>query len=204
MKQYEENNGITHDWWLEVGNIESWAYQHTLFTSAEIDQIHDIAAEYKLDTAKVGSGDQELENTSIRDSNIAFLRSSDEANKWIFERITGAIVNINRQFWNFDLRRIETLQYSEYGVGQFYRPHIDMMYQAPNNAIRKLSFTIQLTDPKEYEGGDVLIKTGTDSPIHKDPGTINFFPSYVLHEVTPVTKGTRHALVGWITGPAFK
>jgi PKHD-type hydroxylase len=199
-----EKNSITHDWWLEVGNTELWAYQHNLFTNSEVEQIHDIAAEYQLDTAKVGSGEQELENTSIRNSNIAFLRSSDEANKWIFERITGAIVSINRQFWNFDLRRIETLQYSEYGVGQFYRPHIDMMYQAPNNAIRKLSFTIQLTDPEEYEGGDVIIKSGDNAPIHKNKGTIIFFPSYTLHEVEPVTKGTRHALVGWITGPMFK
>jgi predicted 2-oxoglutarate/Fe(II)-dependent dioxygenase YbiX len=100
-------------------------------------------------------------DTSIRDSKIAFLRSSDEANKWIFERITGAIININRQFWNFELSRIETLQYSEYGVGQFYKPHIDMMYPSPSRAIRKLSFTVQLTDPSEYEGGDVVIKSGT-------------------------------------------
>ena len=194
----------SHDWWLEVGNTESWAYQHKLFTSAEIDQIHDIAAEYKLQEGVVGAGDSMNKNKSIRDSNIAFLRSDDAANAWIFQRITRSIIDINQQFWNFDLQRIETLQYSEYGVGQFYKQHIDMMYQSPTRAVRKLSFTIQLTDPEEYEGGDVLIKTGTDSPIHKDLGTINFFPSYVLHEVTPVTKGTRHALVGWITGPAFK
>lgn len=194
----------SHDWWLEVGNTESWAYQHKLFTSAEIDQIHDIAAEYKLQEGVVGAGDSMNKNKSIRDSNIAFLRSDDAANAWIFQRITRSIIDINQQFWNFDLQRIETLQYSEYGVGQFYKQHIDMMYQSPTRAVRKLSFTIQLTDPEEYEGGDVIIKTGSDSPIHKDLGTINFFPSYVLHEVTPVTKGTRHALVGWITGPAFK
>ena len=194
----------SHDWWLEVGNTESWAYQHKLFTSAEIDQIHDIAAEYKLQEGSVGAGDSMNKNKSIRDSNIAFLRSDDAANNWIFQRITRSIIDINQQFWNFDLQRIETLQYSEYRVGQFYKQHIDMMYQSPTRAIRKLSFTIQLTDPEEYEGGDVIIKTGSDSPIHKDLGTISFFPSYVLHEVTPVTKGTRHALVGWITGPAFR
>jgi PKHD-type hydroxylase len=157
-----------------------------------------------LDTAKVGGGKKEVKDTTIRDSDIAFLRSSDAANKWIFERITRSVVDINQQFWNFDLRRIETLQYSEYKVGQFYRPHIDMMFQSPSHAIRKLSFSIQLTDPKEYEGGDVLIKAGDDAPIHKNKGTISFFPSYILHEVTPVTKGTRHALVGWVTGPMFK
>jgi PKHD-type hydroxylase len=202
MKNDSEHD--SHDWWLEVGKVELWAYQHQLFTRSEIDQIHDIAAEYQLGLGAVGNGDDMNTDTKVRDSKIAFLRSSDEANKWIFERITGAIITINRQFWNFELSRIETLQYSEYGVGQFYKPHIDMMYQGPSRAIRKLSFTVQLTDPSEYEGGDVVIKSGHNAPIHKDVGTINFFPSYILHEVEPITKGTRHALVGWITGPAFK
>jgi PKHD-type hydroxylase len=194
----------SNDWWLEVGFIETWAYQHDLFTNSEIDQIHDVAAEYTLDSGEVGSGKVMTKDTSIRDSNIAFLRSSDEANKWIFERITGSIVNINKQFWNFDLTRIETLQYSEYNVGQFYKPHIDMMYQSPNQGVRKLSFTLQLTDPTEYEGGDVIIKAGDNTPIHRNKGTISFFPSFMLHEVIPVIKGTRHALVGWVTGPPFK
>jgi PKHD-type hydroxylase len=197
-------NQLSHDWWLEVGNVETWAYRHELFTSDEIDQIHNIAAEYILDSAKVGAGDQMDLNTEIRNSNIAFIRSSDESNKWIFQRITSAVIDINQQFWHFDLSRIETLQYSEYNIGQFYKEHIDMMYQSPNRAVRKLSFSIQLTDPDEYEGGDVLIKPSSNAPIHRNKGTISFFPSYISHEVTPVTKGTRHALVGWVTGPAFK
>ena len=199
-----DKHDFNYDWWLDVGNIESWAYQHELFTSDEIDQIHDIAAEYALTEAHVGSGDQLNKDKNIRDSNIAFLRSSDEENKWIFERITRAVININKQFWNFDLARIETLQYSEYKIGQFYKEHIDMMYQSPSRAVRKLSFSVQLTDPAEYEGGDVVIKTGRNDSIHKNKGTIIFFPSYVLHEVIPITKGTRHALVGWVTGPPFK
>jgi PKHD-type hydroxylase len=199
-----DNIQTCYDWWLEVGNIETWAYQHELFSNSEIETIHDIAAEYQLKSGDVGSGEDKKKDLTIRDSNITFLRSSDDENKWIFERITRAVVGINKQFWNFDLTRIETLQYSEYNKGQFYRPHIDTMYQSPNAAIRKLSFSIQLTDPKEYKGGDVLIKTGTDSPIHRNKGTICFFPSYILHEVTPITKGTRHALVGWVTGPPFK
>jgi PKHD-type hydroxylase len=202
MKKSKEQ--ISYDWWLEVGSTESWAYQHELFSSDEVDEIHNIAAEYELSHGEVGSGKDVAKDDSIRDSNIAFLRSSDESNKWIFERITGAVININKQFWNFDLKRIETLQYSEYRVGQFYKEHIDMMYQSPSHATRRLSFTVQLTDPGEYEGGDVIIKSGHHSPIHRNKGTISFFPSYMLHEVTPVTKGIRHGLVGWVSGPPFK
>jgi PKHD-type hydroxylase len=202
MKKGKEQ--ISYDWWLEIGSTESWAYQHELFTSDEIDQIHNIAAAYELNQGEVGSGKDVEQDTSIRNSNIAFLRSSDKENNWIFERITRSVININQQFWNFDLKRIETLQYSEYSIGQFYKEHVDIMYQSPNHAIRKLSFTLQLTDPEEYEGGDVILKGGTPAAIHKKKGTISFFPSYTLHEVTPVTKGTRHALVGWVSGPPFK
>ena len=200
----QDTRYVSHDWWLGVGNTESWAYQHELFSNSEIEQIHDIAAEYQLKEGEVGSGGTMTTDYSIRNSGIAFLRSNDEANKWIFERLTRSIININQQFWNFDLTRIETLQYSQYEIGQFYKEHIDMMYQGPNNASRKLSFSVQLTDPSEYEGGDVVIKSGDNSVVHKNKGSIIFFPSYILHEVKPVTKGTRHALVGWVTGPAFK
>jgi PKHD-type hydroxylase len=71
--------------------------------------------------------------------------------------------------------------------------------------VRKLSFSVMLTDPEEYEGGELLLKIDSFpiTPPNKK-GTVIFFPSYVLHEVTPVTKGTRKTLVGWVLGPKFR
>jgi PKHD-type hydroxylase len=64
---------------------------------------------------------------------------------------------------------------------------------------------LQLTDPEEYEGGQTYLITSQEPfPIAKEKGSITFFPSYTLHEVKPVTKGTRKALVGWIHGPRWK
>ena len=96
------------------------------------------------------------------------------------------------------------MQYSIYEKGGFYKDHVDLMYLSAAG-IRKLSFSIMLTDPEEYEGGELLLKTHS-LPIKtlNKKGTIIFFPSYVLHEVTPVTKGTRKTLVGWVLGPSFK
>jgi PKHD-type hydroxylase len=68
--------------------------------------------------------------------------------------------------------------------------------------IRKLTFVIQLSDPCEYEGGKLMIYY--DGQIHEAPnefGSMIIFPSSLAHEVTPITKGTRHSLVGWVTGP---
>jgi len=198
-------NTPTYDWALKLKAVETWAYQHELFSDDEIERIHQIAKKYNLVQGAIGDAtDKFRTDDSIRDSNIAFLRSDDEDTRWIYERLTRSIVSINEQFWNFDLSRIEILQYSEYTEKQFYREHIDMLYRSPNHAVRKLSFTVQLTDPNEYEGGEVVIRTGSNDIIHRKKGTISFFPSYILHEVKPITKGTRHALVGWITGPMFK
>jgi PKHD-type hydroxylase len=96
------------------------------------------------------------------------------------------------------------LQYSIYQEGGFYKDHVDLLYLSAMG-IRKLSFSIMLTDPEEYEGGELLLKSSS-FPIKTSnkKGTIVLFPSYVLHEVTPVTKGTRKTLVGWVLGPNFK
>jgi PKHD-type hydroxylase len=79
------------------------------------------------------------------------------------------------------------------------------LYHTPGKSTRKLSFSLLLSDDDAYEGGDLLIHIG-EKPQHtkRKKGTIIFFPSYMLHEVTEVTKGTRQALVGWVTGPAFR
>jgi len=61
----------------------------------------------------------------------------------------------------------------------------------------------QLSDPYEYEGGELQINTGQILVPEKDKGTVIIFPSYLLHRVTPVTKGTRRSLVLSIKDPAF-
>jgi PKHD-type hydroxylase len=63
---------------------------------------------------------------------------------------------------------------------------------------------LQLTDPSEYEGGNLQVCDGTIHNVRKQRGLVAAFPSYTLHQVTPVTKGSRQSLVAWITGPSFR
>jgi PKHD-type hydroxylase len=64
---------------------------------------------------------------------------------------------------------------------------------------------VQLTDPDEYEGGELeLCLGGEPFVVPREQGTLITFPSYVLHRVKPTTKGTRHSLVGWVTGRPFR
>jgi len=70
---------------------------------------------------------------------------------------------------------------------------------------RKLSVVIQLSDPSEYDGGNLQFMLGNESEnAKKEKGMLYAFPSWVLHRVTPVTEGTRRSLVIWLSGPKFK
>lgn len=193
---------VSHDWWLDMSELEYYAWYKDIFTTEELDKIENI---FTTDNLFVGELAGEAKDLNIRDSKINFVDSKDPLNHWIFERLTGVINNANDRFFKFDLNRIESLQYTLYNEGQYYKEHMDMSYRSPTNAIRKLSFSMQLSDPSEYEGGELIIKHGTDPSIaNKERGAITLFPSYIMHEVTPVTKGTRRSLVGWVSGPRWK
>jgi PKHD-type hydroxylase len=59
-----------------------------------------------------------------------------------------------------------------------------------------------MSSPEDYEGGELLIYDGnTTYTANKKYGSITFFDSRMLHEVTPVTSGFRKSIVGWILGP---
>lgn len=128
---------------------------------------------------------------------------------WLFKKVSDYINEMNNRYYEFELRSVENFQFTEYDVtySGFYGPHLDrfLTESSPGNH-RKLSLTLQLSDPGDYEGGELRLFTGGNTPIvaPKEKGTITFFPSTILHEVTPVTSGRRLSLVSWISGPKFK
>lgn len=191
----------TNDWYLEQHITENWAYADELFTPEETKKIID---NFNIDLSQ-GEVGGNVDLATIRRSKVHFIDSRNPDNAWIFQRITGAIIDLNKRFFHFDLEKIETLQFSVYDESYkgFYDKHIDIMYRS--TGFRKLSFSVLLSDPEDFEGGDLLLHYGTDpDKAHRVTGGLTLFPSYALHEVTPVTKGTRYALVGWVWGPRFK
>lgn len=99
---------------------------------------------------------------------------------------------------NYVIEEAEDLQFATYNIGDFYGPHCD----ADENNKRILSISVQLSKPSEYEGGDLCLHGigGSPSPVTNEQGTVVIFPSNLLHEVEPVTKGTRYSLVQWFKG----
>jgi PKHD-type hydroxylase len=186
-------------WAFNLDHVHSWAYWDNAFTEEECERIIKIGNDRTQQEAKIRSGDKD----GIRKSEIAWLYPSDDLD-WAYRRMTDIITNLNDRFFKFDLfGATEGFQFTKYTApGGKYGQHID---SAPNTLIRKLSFTLQLSDPKDYKGGDLCLYLGDKPEVMKrDRGYVALFPSYVLHEVTPVTKGTRYSLVSWITGKPFK
>jgi len=197
---------MANEWQLHTHQVNSYAYYSGLFDNEMLDGIIETGEKIKAEAASVGGSFTNAggPNESIRKTTIHWIPTIED-NAWIFRKLTDVILAANEQWFGFDLNNIENLQYSVYNVGDFYEKHVDHMFQGAGQYPRKLSFTMQLTDPSEYEGGETMLITAKDPfPIPKDRGTITFFPSYTLHEVMPITKGTRKALVGWVHGPRLK
>jgi len=189
-------------WIFDVDNVQTWAYWDNLFSKVECEKIIEIGNSRLSETAGIGTVKTEV-NKEIRDSKVAWLYPVDDS-AWVFQRVTAAVQSLNQQFFNFDLYgMVEGFQFTKYEAPSgYYGLHVD---RGLGITPRKLSVTIQLNDSADFEGGNLSLYEGnkpTEPPMHQ--GKLVIFPSYVLHEVKPVTKGTRYSLVCWITGKPFK
>ena len=146
--------------------------------------------------------------------------------QWIYKEIHPFIHEANKTAgWNFDWDFSESCQFTKYGVGQHYGWHCDSWdkpYDKPNDLnshgkIRKLSVTVSLSDPSEYEGGNLEFDFRNDFDFDRNRkhkikecteirprGSIIVFPRFVWHRVNPVTRGTRYSLVIWNLGLPFR
>ena len=168
-----------------------------------IDRIIEAGDKAESQSAKIGA--EGIDTNKIRKGTVHWLQANDE-HSWLYRHLTDIILAANEKYFQFDLVHLDMLQYSVYNKGDLYAKHLDFdTNNTPGKYCRKLSFSLQLSDPSEYEGGELALYH-EEKPFYasKEKGTITFFPSYTLHEVLPVTKGTRKALVGWVSGPLFK
>ena len=103
--------------------------------------------------------------------------------------------------------KISNLLISKTQNGGHYGAHVDNALMSKGQGIGKgdgpirtdISFTLFLSDPKDYEGGELVVQTaGMTQSIKGEEGTLILYPSTSIHEVTPVTSGTRIVAVGWI------
>lgn len=94
-------------------------------------------------------------------------------------------------------RQFAKIMVNRYCEGMTYGTHIDEAFI--NNTRTDLSFTLFLSDPQSYDGGElVLCRNDGDEPIKLERGTMVLYPTTELHHINEVTRGTRLAAVGWV------
>ena len=184
-------------WSFELDQVNLCAFWNNAFSKEECQTIIDIAKNKGLVKGKTKG------ESDARDSKISWLYPVDGMD-WVFRRVTDITLNLNERFFKFDLFGInEGFQFTNYEAPSGkYGKHVD---RGMNITIRKLSISIQLTDPEKYEGGELYLYDEDEGTLmDKTQGTLILFPSYVLHEVKPVIKGERNSLVTWVTGKQFR
>ena len=168
--------------------------------------------------------DRDLQKNPLTDNEINDIKKKRNSNivwmndKWIYKEIQPYINQANRNAgWNFEWDWSESCQFTKYKLNQYYDWHCDSWdkpYAEPGptqGKIRKLSVTVSLSHPEEYEGGYLQIAARREwNDTHlcqvteiSPRGSICVFPSYTWHRVSPVTKGRRLSLVQWNLGEGY-
>ena len=125
--------------------------------------------------------------------------------KEMYAQVNSFIQKANRNHFGFENVHVtEQAQYTEYPEGGFYDWHMDsdvnMTHEPP---VRKISMTLLLNDPSEFEGGDLeVIGPGKFAKLKQGHAII--FASFLNHRVNPVKRGVRQSLVCWFGGKPFR
>jgi PKHD-type hydroxylase len=185
---------------------EPFAWWENGFNNQELNWLQQKTREAK-EQAGVGDGNRGVIDPSIRRSGLNWINNNQET-QWVFEKLGHIVSSLNAQCFRFDLTGFgEHIQLTNYDSAEqgMYGWHVDMG-PSTTSPCRKLSLVLQLSDPVDYEGGVLELQPhGKDViKMRKQRGLVVVFPSWTLHQVTPVTQGSRQSLVAWITGPAFK
>lgn len=181
------NNDIRMNWQLHSGAL----------TTKQCNEIIDISETYPLQKGTTFSNAENHRSCDVR---------------WVEDQTVGSILweyiqEANKVF-NVDVEPYADIQYTEYRhevLGK-YDDHHDVNWERADGRDRKLSIVIQLSDHDDYEGGYFKFKE-VQTPLIKDflvKGSVLVFPSYLVHSVSPVTKGVRKSLVAWFEGPNWR
>jgi len=195
-----ENKVITEPKW------KSWIVQTTtpLFTPDQCKQIIECGRSRPPETAQVGMGRKEGgTDTKKRITTISWIPFKEMEH--MYQDLNKFIQKANENHFGFgDIRITEPAQFTEYPEGGFYDWHMDcdvnMQHEPP---VRKISMTLLLNDPSEFEGGDLELMTpGKFAELKQGHAII--FASFLNHRVNPVKRGIRQSLVVWFGGKPFR
>ena len=203
------------------------------FTGLPVDIIK-ILEKDLIENFDSGMKDSLLHGDKINKDKRNSKNSWIPTDHWIAGWLWHYVQKANRTNFLYDLTHIEceSIQYAQYGVGDYYNWHNDaglINHHKPNLSnvatdsilddrylkektiennefVRKISFSLQLSDPDDYEGGNIqlLDECNKNYIAPRQKGSLIIFDSRTQHRVCKVTKGIRKSIVGWVVGPRWK
>jgi PKHD-type hydroxylase len=187
-----------------INDPQNYYWYKQGFSKEELDKIYNGLKDVPDQKATTLGGDSS--DSNVRRSRIKWIPKTKEW-EWLYHKLMDYIVQANDTLWQFELVSApELIQFTEYHAEDegHYTWHQDI---GPDSAsLRKISVTVQLSDPEDYEGGDLQIWQGGNSvqTAERGAGVVFIFPSYMMHRVNKVTKGVRRSFVLWVGGEHYK
>lgn len=195
------------------------------------EDIVDIIERDVADNFDEGMGDSRLYGDALNKDKRNSQNAWIPTDHWVGGFLWHYVQRANKENFLYELTNIdaENMQYTRYGEGMFYGWHSDhsiaSQYKPTTvgasvttegltqdflntqvELVRKLSFSLQLSDPDDYEGGNVQLmdEEGKNYIVPRKRGTMILFDSRTQHRVLKVKKGVRKSIVGWVVGPRWK
>ena len=190
--------------------IGEWCFYNNRFSKEQCDWILTEGMKIPSQQASLGVNNMNVGiNTDYRRSTVRFITKEHTQFNWLFDEMWKMAIEANDQWFGFHLSRLDFIQLAEYDAeyeGEYKRHH-DVFWINNTNYHRKLTAVVQLTDPSEYEGGN-LVLFNQNQPLDpnqiKNQGSAVFFPSFIEHQAEKVTKGKRYSLAVWWDGPHWR
>lgn len=175
-----------------------------VFSPEECEKILAFGYSKPLNDQLLASQERVLINFKSNGSKINYIFQNETTN-FIYEKLRETIQLANMFAWNFDLLDFgEPIKFAEYLLDAGTNVHTDIN-SGFGSVCRKLTVIVQLTDESLYKGGDLLVSNGTSLiPVTRKRGHVIIFPSFLPHQVKPVTEGKRNSAVTFAYGPPFR
>ncbi len=183
----------------ENNNLFNQVVYKKLFTPEECQKIINFGGELNPSPVQISKDQINLPDLSIRNSYSKDINLNSET-YWSFKKQINILLDVNEKKFNFRIDSFREAQILKYEKEGFFNRHVDIGTGVLST--RKISLILFLSDRKDYEGGQLILDEKAPE-IDQEQGSLFLFPSYISHEVTKITVGTRYTMVSWAHGPHF-
>lgn len=199
-----------------TSNWNTFWYAKNVFNDQMINDLTQmVESDYKFEKGQTGTDELGTRTSAYKTNNrdIAYL-TPETKTKWLYDLLFPLVLQANHEFFQFDIDIVtDPIHYVIYPAptgpqsndGGHLDWHMDIGAYAVNK--RKLAMTVQLSDPRDYDGGDFEIWFGgSEEPtlVPREKGDVIVFPAFCMHRVKPTTRGERRCLVFWTGGRPYR